>query len=304
MASIEKLIELKTERLESIPDALLTKLERVQKQVLPQVLELLMLLDKSPEGFILLSDKNLTLLSTIQSQLRDVLLNSEYTEAVDEFIDQFEVQAGVSDALFKAVFTDFVSEGNASKLITLSKRSATDLFINGITDEAFADAIYKRLDLAISNNASFAETVREIQGLVTGTDEMDGKILQYAKQVAHDQFALADRSYTSAVSEEIGAEWFLYAGNVIRTSREFCEERHNHYYYYKEIESWASLDWDGKMQGTNAQTIYSTLGGWNCRHTAIPVSINIVPREVIMRNIKSGLFVPSEFEIKELGLAA
>lgn len=302
MASVNSLIELKTKRLESVPDELLTRIERVQKQVLPQVMDLISLLDRDSGGFVELTDKNLRLLTNIQSQLRDVLQTSEYREFVDEFVQEFEVQAGVSDELFKTIFTDFATDPKALRLVQLAQRSARDLFMEGITDEAFADAIYKQLDLAISNKASFAETVRNIQEIVIGDSEKDGKILQYAKQVAHDQFALSDRAYTSAVSENIGAEWFLYAGNTIKTSREFCVERHNHYYYYKEIESWASEDWDGKIATTNAQTIFTTAGGWNCRHSIIPVSIFIVPKTVIEKAISDGWFTPTDFEKEELGL--
>jgi len=302
MASIEKLITLKTERLESVPDAFLTRLERVQKQVFPQVMDLMELLERDSKGTILLSDKNLRLLATIQSQLRDVLLTSDYKEFTDEFVSEFETQSLLTDEYLKEVFTDFAVVTEAQSLVTLSQRSALDLFLNGVTDEAFADAIYKQLELAVSNNASFADTVREIQKIVTGDAETDGKILQYAKQVAHDSFALSDRSYTSAMSEQLEAEWFLYAGNVIKTSREFCEVRHNHYYYYKEIESWSAEDWDGKIQGTNEKTIFTTAGGWNCRHSIIPVSINIVPRKVILDAMANWGFVPSKFEKEELEL--
>lgn len=304
MPSIEELIRIKADRLEEIPDELLNRIQKVQKLVLPQVIDLISLLDRDSQGFIELTDKNLQLLSTIQGQLRDVLLGSEYTEVVDEFVEEFKVQAGVSDALFKATFKDYVSGGKASELVTLSQRKAADLLVNQATDQVFANAIYETVDLAIANNASFAETVKMVQDIVIGDEETEGKIYRYAKQIAHDQFAIADRSYTSAVAEELDAEWFFYAGSVISGSREFCIDRHNKYYYYKEIESWAALDWDGKDPQTTEQTIYSLAGGINCRHSIIPVSIFTVPKTVIQRNIENGNFTPSEFEIEELGLAA
>jgi len=302
MASIEKLIALKTERLESVPDAFLTRLERVQKQVFPQVMDLMELLERDSTGTILLSDKNLRLLATIQSQLRDVLLTSDYKEFTDEFVSEFETQSLLTDEYLKAVFTDFAVVSEAQSLVTLSQRSALDLFLNGVTDEAFADAIYKQLELAVSNNASFADTVREIQKIVTGDAETDGKILQYAKQVAHDSFALSDASYTSAMGEELKVEWYLYSGHRIRSSREFCIERKNKYFYYKEVQSWANLEWNGKIDGTNEKTIFTTRGGWGCIDALIPVSINIVPREVILDAMANWNFKPSKFEKEELNL--
>jgi hypothetical protein len=313
--SIEQLIREKTDRLESIPDGMLSKLEKLQKDIFPVVVDLISTLQRDSEGFILFSKTNLAISENIRSQLRAALLNSEYVEIVADFADEFDIQATVTDSYLAKVFPEFVSGGIASDIVKQSKKTAVEIFINGITDEAFADAISKQVTLAVNNNASFTETFKNIREIVTGNDEVDGKIQQYAQQVAHDQFALADRAYTSQVSEELKAVWFYYSGSQIKTTRPFCAERHNRYFYYKEIELWGegkkteglSLpqkngDWSGKIEGTNSKTIFTNAGGWNCRHSIIPVSIFIVPKEVIQRNIQEGFFKPSEFEKRELGL--
>jgi len=313
--SIEQLIREKTDRLESIPDGMLSKLEKLQKDIFPVVVDLISTLQRDSEGFILFNKTNLAISENIRSQLRAALLNSEYVEIVADFADEFDIQASVTDSYLAKVFPEFVSGGLASDIVRNSKKTAVEIFINGITDEAFADAISKQITLAVNNNASFQETFKTIRQLVTGDDEVDGKIQQYAQQVAHDQFALADRAYTSQVSEELKAAWFYYSGSQIKTTRPFCGERHNKYYYFKEIEAWGngqkteglSLpqkngDWSGKIEGTNSKTIFTNAGGWNCRHSIIPVSIFIVPKEVIQRNIQEGFFKPSEFEKRELGL--
>lgn len=313
--SIEQLIREKTDRLESIPDGMLSKLEKLQKDIFPVVVDLISTLQRDSEGFILFSKTNLAISENIRSQLRAALLDSEYVEIVADFADEFDIQATVTDSYLAKVFPEFVSGGLASDIVRNSKKTAVEIFINGITDEAFADAISKQITLAVNNNASFQETYKTIRQLVTGDDEVDGKIQQYAQQVAHDQFALADRAYTSQVSEELKAVWFYYSGSQIKTTRPFCGERHNKYYYFKEIEAWGngqkteglSLpqkngDWSGKIEGTNSKTIFTNAGGWNCRHSIIPVSIFIVPKEVIQRNIQEGFFKPSEFEKRELGL--
>ena len=80
----------------------------------------------------------------------------------------------------------------------------------------------------------------------------------------------------------------MYAGGELPTTRPFCEERVGKFFHYKEIESWASENWAGKNSETTAQNIYEYLGGWNCQHTLIPVTIEMVPQEVIDRNIESG----------------
>jgi hypothetical protein len=315
MATIEQLIRKKTDRLETVPDALLTKLQKLQKVIFPQVIELISALERDKEGFVLFSKKNVELSSEIRNQLRIVLLDSEYSNIVADFADEFTVQQGVTDALLAETFPEFIPGGLASDIVKQSKIKTVEIFINGITDEAFADAITEQVTLAVNNNGSFTDTLKMVRQIVTGDEDVDSKIQQYAQQVAHDQFALADRAYTSQVSEEIGAEWFFYSGSEIKTTRPFCAERHNRYFYYKEIELWGegkktegfSLpdkngDWGGKIDGTNEKTIFTTAGGWNCRHSIIPASIFVVPKDVILKAIENGYFKPSEFEIRELGL--
>lgn len=302
MASLEGLIRAKTDRLESIPDELLTGLQKVQRQVLPEVNQLLSLLERDGSGKILLTEANLDIVRNLQGQLRDVLLGSEYTEMIAQFADEFSLQQGITDALLVRMFPDFVKEAVLERVVEQYKLKTVDTFINGITDEAFADAIQNRVQTAVVNNESYVEALRSIQEIVTGNDEVDGKIQQYAKQISHDAFSLSDAAYTSAASESIDAEWYFYSGSVIKSSREFCVERHNKYFYYKEVEAWAKLEWSGKNPETNEQNIYEFRGGFACRHSIIPVSIAIVPKDVIERNIANGNFVPSDFERKELGV--
>lgn len=301
MASLDELIRDKTLRLTRVPDEFLSAVDKSTKELYPDVIELLSELEIDSQGNILLNNTNLQLTAEVKEALKEILLQSDYISAVKKFASEFNTQARITNQIFRQSF-DFVDEGLAEQLINISKRNTADILINTIGDEAFADAVSEQVELAVSNNASFKDTIKAIRDVVTGNDEIDGKLQQYAKQIAHDQFAIADRSYTSAVAEELGAEWFKYSGDTIESTREFCRERHNKFFYYKEIEEWADEDWQGKIDGTNEKTIYSTAGGYNCRHSIIPVSIFAVPKDVIRRNISNGNFEPSDALLSQLKL--
>jgi len=150
--------------------------------------------------------------------------------------------------------------------------------------------------------------------MAVGNDQGDGKIMRYSKQIEHDSFAVADRSYASAAAEQVGATWFKWSGSVIKTTRPFCEERHNQFFCKKEIELWGegkktegykwpqSGAWAGEFPGTNARTIFSLAGGINCRHSVMAVSIFAVPIASIKRAMELGYYEPTKFEMEELGL--
>jgi hypothetical protein len=213
-------------------------------------------------------------------------------------------QAKVSNDLFAKTFEGFTPLPVSQQLLRTTQRNAVDLLVNAIGNQRFADVVRENIETAISSNAGFTETVKQLQTIVPGDDEVDGKLLQYNKQIAHDTFAIADRNYTSAVSEELEAEWFFYSGSEIETTRPFCSARHNQYFYYREIEQWPSTagDWAGRIPGTNSSTIYSYAGGYNCRHSIIPVSIRRVPEKVVREAIQKWGFEPNQVEADLLGL--
>ncbi len=315
MATVSELIAEKTRRLTTVPDEYLTEVERAQKKLFPQIVDILRQLTVDSAGNLVLNASNLALASDVKELVQQILADSEYIGAVQTYARQMGEQAKVSDSLFAKTFDDYATTAVSQQLLRTTQRNAVDLLVNAIGNQRFADVVRENIETAISSNAGFTETVKQLQTIVTGDDEVDGKLLQYNKQIAHDTFAIADRNYTSAVSEELEAEWFFYSGSEIETTRPFCAERHNQYYYYKEIELWgegrktpplrlpdSSGAWAGQIPGTNSSTIYSYAGGYNCRHSIIPVSIRRVPKAVILEAINKYGFEPSAVETDLLGL--
>ncbi len=315
MATLSEIIAEKTRRLTTVPDEYLTEVERAQKKLFPQIVEILRQLAVDSSGNIILNSSNLALAANVKELVQQILSESEYISAVRTYASEMNKQAEISNELFAKAFDGFTVAANAQALFRLTQANAVDLMVNAIGNQRFADVVRENIETAISSNAGFRETVRQLQTIVTGDEEIDGKLLQYNKQIAHDTFAIADRNYTSAVSEELEAEWFFYSGSEIETTRPFCAERHNQYYYYKEIELWgegrktpplrlpdSSGAWAGQIPGTNSSTIYSYAGGYNCRHSIIPVSIRRVPKAVILEAINKYGFEPSAVETDLLGL--
>jgi len=317
MAEFKQLIKERTKRLETIPDEFLSKVQRQEKRFFTEILSALDKLKRNADGKIIFSAddlSNINIISAIQDDLKSALLGSDYTKAVDAFAQQFDQQAVLSQEYFDKVFPDVSkSFATADATLAISKRRAVESLLGEPLDNELLKPITNLLEDAVTSNASWAETVANIRDYVEGTPEADGRLLRYAKQIAHDEFSIADRSYTNAVAEEIDAVWYSWNGNELPTSRCFCEERKGNYFHYKEIEQWGDGvnvgdcetgggEWAGRREGTNAQTIFQYAGGYGCIDSVNPVSIFDIPMEVIQRNISNGNFEPSEKEIEMLGL--
>lgn len=311
MPTLESIIKEKSKRLQLVPDRLLSQVEKTQKKLFTEILSLMDDLTVK-DGFIELSTGNLATVDKIVSDLRTALNGSDYFDAVKEFGKEFNVQAEINASYFKEAFTDFKSPEIAEALVSQAKVATVDALIGAPLDVNWLKPLEKTLTDLVSSGASWKESVKTIRTFAEGDEDVDGKLLQYSKQIAHDAFAYSDRSYSNAVADELEGEWFYYFGDEILTTRCFCGERHGKYYHYKEIEAWGRGEnigecrsgdlWQGANRQTNEQTIFIFVGGHNCMHSLILTSIFDVPKADIQRNIDNGNYVPTEFEVAEIGL--
>ena len=293
MPSFEDLIKLKSNRLEEIPLELQTYTQKQQKKVLNDILAQLDKLDKV-NGQIKINNKNLRAIADISDELKSIFLNDDYLKAVKEFAKEFDIQAGVNNKLFEKGFGS-IDLPNASKTyLDIAKRNSIDALAGAPYETITVKPIQSMLENAVVNGANISDTINSIQQFIEGTDEAVGQIDKYIKQITNDSFAIADRSYTSIVADELENDWFYFSGTVVAKTRCFCEQRVGNYYHYKEIESWArgenlgscnigDGEWAGEIIGTNESTIYSYLGGYNCLHSLIPVSEFVISESDIER---------------------
>lgn len=300
MANILDLITKKVTALDKIPKKFLTDVQKSQYEILDKILKLMERFSLTPDGKIEMTIDNLKIAEEINASLGEVFLRSDYIQAVTDFATSFDLQKKLSDKYFKQAFPDFKKVDFADAVFQASKQNAVESLSTSTVTTRFLEPLRETMDKIVSNGLDFKDAVKMVREYAIGDGEQTGKLLQYSKQIAYDSIATADRAYTSAVAEELDSEWFYYAGGLLPTSRDFCIERHNNHYHYKEVESWASLEWDGKMENTTQQNIWENLGGYNCNHAIIPVSIDQVPKSVIQRNIKNGNYTPTEFDIKNV----
>lgn len=261
-------------------------------------------------GMIVPSIDNLKVIDSIREFIHDELIKSDYTNAVRDYAKEFDKQAGLNKSYYTKEFNSDFSTVVADAAVKQTKKAVVQALITDSVSAGFLTPLENTLNVAVQSGASFSETLQSIRDFVEGNSDVDGAILKYSKQLAHDSFANADRAYNSAVSDELGLEWFLWAGGEIATSRCFCIERHGKYYHYKEIEAWGAGDnvgdcgypWAGMNRATNAQTIFNYAGGYGCLHTVAGVSIFSVPKEDVMRNVENGNYSLSPVEAEFFGV--
>ena len=254
------------------------------------------------DGTIEMSVANLKRAAKITEELKSILYQSDYIQAVTDFASSFDIQKKVTDKYFNKAFPEFktIDTEFADAVFQSAKQNAVESLATSTVTTNFLEPLKKEINSIVSNGMDYKDAVKTIREYAIGKGERKGKLMQYSSQIAYDSIATSDRAYTSAIAESLDVEWFYYAGGLLPTSREFCIQRDAQYYHYKEVESWAKLNWQGKMENTTSQNIYEKCGGYNCNHTLIPISIDQVPKDVISRNKRNGNYIPTKFDEKNL----
>ena len=293
MPTLQEIIKEKVSRLNSVPDSFISSVEKDQRRIFNEIINELEQLEVVEGGKIALSNGNLALIEKIGGQLQKVIQGSEYSQSVLQFAKQFEAQKNLNIDMFSKAFGEF----DAKSIYDNVYKNAKEQAITQLTDTVVTDASNQFkgiLSDAISTSDTYANLIGNVKTLIEGNSQVEGKLTSYAKQNAHDLFSITDRKFTTAVAEDYGILFYEYMGGEIDTTREFCQDREGKVYHKAEIEAWAGRTWAGKAKGTTASTIFVLCGGYNCRHSLVPVRIDRVPKDVIQRNLDNGNLSPDD----------
>jgi hypothetical protein len=295
MASFEKLVSDKIKLFESVPAKLETAAIKTQAEAWKKIRPILAEMDVDAAGNIEQTENNVRRIGLINEELKKVLAGSEYKEAVKSFLDSIDKGVQLTDEIARTFEESFEPNQVQKQLLQISKQNAINAFYGSGLDARFTQPFLEQLTANVAARAPLREAVKTLETLVTGDGTADGKILANIKTTATTAQAVADRSYSAAVNEELDIQWYEYLGGEIDTTRPFCRNREDGIYHKKEIEAWgagknsAGINdirdgtWAGRIDGTDSKSIFTFVGGWNCRHYLVPVPDNKVPDTVKAR---------------------
>jgi hypothetical protein len=119
----------------------------------------------------------------------------------------------------------------------------------------------------------FSELVKTVRGVMVGHVDRAGRpMANYAKQEAFDSTMNYHNQVNLQKGQDLGYNSFLYVGDIIKTTRPFCETRAGGVYTTAQIESWNRFQWQGKSGPAMTHR-----GGFNCRHHWRPIKPEWIP---------------------------
>ncbi len=215
--------------------------------------------------------------------------NINNIDQVDKVIDKVLKDNGYFDGIadyqkdFKDALNDSVKEyssfgAKSNNLLTDFNDIVFNNFqsemINGFTQTNIKQPIKTALINYVGSGGNFKDFKKSVIDLVS-TKKLETNVDLVARELVFQY----KRSQQAQLANKFNVEYFRYVGGEIDTTRPFCDKRFGNIYTRAEIQSWASQDWGGKKEGTTSTNIFINLGGYNCRHSLVPVSEAVAKRE-------------------------
>lgn len=240
------------------------------------------------DGNLVPSEANIAKLSQVMADIESDFVDPQWRDAVREYVKTFDVLDANTTAWVGQIGS--IDKGLMKALRTQYKQISAEYLLNAQSfSQTLLNPIAQEVGAYIATGSRYSDLVKAVSQIVTGGDTSDGAILGNARTAVNDLVSVYERTATNIAAEQVGAVFFLYQGRPIKSTRPFCRERANKYYHKEEIASWASEDWQGKTEGTNSTTIFSYLGGYNCRHVLVPVRQSEVAADDLARMRQKGL---------------
>jgi len=273
---------------------------KMQEEMLDRVIELTTDLDRK-NGNLVVSVNNLKIIRKIRKELANSIVNDDYLKRVDEFANQFAEVQRINDLYFASVSTQFAKR----ELYTEIRKLAVEQTLEGLGKQGLSSNVIVPLadilNKNITSGGSYKEFIGEVRGYLTNTDESKGALDRYAKVYTIDAINQFSAQYNQTITEDLGFVWYYYAGDKMKTSRDFCikmmEARNGgcmKFFHksqipellkghicsgnvpiYKKI----NLPY-GFKEGTNEVNFLTYRGGWGCQHRITSVPSSVVPKKL------------------------
>lgn len=248
-----------------------SRLPEIFKGLSDQVIELTNDLPLDPKK----RAANIRAIIGLKTQLTNVIVtNPEYVAEVGKVLTGFKELKKLSDLYFSELIDGFnAKEVLYQEILKANVEITKDMLLGSGIRNNFANAIQETLLANASGTTNRTVLQKTLRQFIEGTPEEQAYLNRYVKQVTNDSVMGFSRQYNQTIAEDLNLQFGFYSGTAIKDTRSFCRARHGRYFKKSEVENWANLgNWSGRAKGTTKSTIFSLLGGYNCRHDYYPIT--------------------------------
>ncbi len=205
--------------------------------------------------------KNLTKLYLFREALRRYLNGSKVASSIYGIISKLDIYTTKIDTYIGKISAKNVMDKEVLRqMIELTKVNLrTQLLQSGI-DAYLVGPVMANLQTAIVGDVGRDKLVEIVRQVLTPKARLN----RWVKQTTNDALNGFIAEYQRTQAKQVGLSHYLYDGVRVKDSRAFCVAKKGRVFTEKEVESWVSGNWEGKIPTTTAQSIFVYRGGYGC----------------------------------------
>lgn len=205
--------------------------------------------------------------------LRSYLATSGYDNSVNELFDgmgKVNIQIeSYYEPIGMAEHSSFFQQAGTESLARVRSQ-----IMDVVPETAYIAPITEAIEGAVMRGQRLPDLRRQLRELVVDSELPANYVYNQAKQ----GLWMHHRNYSTSIGKRLGLSHFYYDGVQVAHSRPFCVEKKGKAYKEAEIQSWADQDWQGKIPGTNKESIFWLCGGYNCIDVLRPITLELYKR--------------------------
>jgi hypothetical protein len=237
---------------------ILTSLRKLQRQIINELTRL-----ETEGGNLVTAQLNLRNAQRIHRDI-ELLFAQQWEPEMQAMIQEFSQTVDMVIRQFG--FLDEEWSGMTQEALQILDSGAWRGF-QGLSNTQKNKVIQAVYDQVIAGE-EFSVLVQTIEQALLGskaTGVTGRPLAQYAQLYARDALMKYHNEVSIAAAEELEMEHYLYVGDIIKTTRDFCRRRAGKVYTKDQIQSWTHR-WSGK-----SGPAMTDRGGYNCRHHWQPI---------------------------------
>lgn len=280
--SAEKISQIITSGTNAFLEAVLRYENRIFNKVVKDVLARL---EVTKDGKIASTAKNRERIVGLANVIRDAFTSSGLYGRMTNLIANFDdieanivsVQKGLNNINIPPSIVNPVKRLFADQIIFRMQGRGLDV--------DFVQPLQNELYRATLMGTNLSDAIGRIETTMLGNSRVQGFVQKYSAQVARDALGQFQGTVHERIKTEYNLDATRYVGSLVEDSRKQCARWvAKRIILDSELQAeinWAFANGTGMIQGTTPSNFLELRGGYNCRHTAIPVRQRKTPANII-----------------------
>lgn len=260
----------------------------IQDRLYRRFLNVLKELSLTSSGNIKPTVKNLRLINTISRDFRVEIIQSNWVDRIADLENDLDKIQALQVKYFATIErgykpSAFMNEIKRQTIISLKEKLLDDGLQANVVNR-LSDILRKN----ITESASFSDLVDDMSVFLKGNSSRLGRLQSYSSQIVTDGLNQYAASLNKAFTDDLGLKWYRYVGSIVKDSRPWCvalvAKQWVHESELSKVSngyiSGVKVSLQGLIPGTDASNIQINRGGYNCNHMLLPVSSEVVPKDI------------------------